>query len=137
MHRRSGARQPLVAEPMRTIRLGTQATPPIGLVVGVVALEPDDLAVAFEGEQVGRDPVEEPAVVADHDRAAGELQERVLERAQGVDVEIVGGLVEEEEVPAAFQELREVHTIALAARQLADALLLIAALEVERGDVGT
>src|SRR5207245_6567665 len=51
--------------------------------------------------------VEEPAVVADDDGAAREIDERVLERAQRVDVEVVGGLVEEEEVPAAAQELRQ------------------------------
>jgi hypothetical protein len=38
-----------------------------------VALEPFDVAVALEGEDVGGDAVEEPAVVADDDGAAGEV----------------------------------------------------------------
>ena len=43
------------------------------LLVGLeVALEPRHLRVALEGEHVGGDAVEEPAVVGDHDRAAGE-----------------------------------------------------------------
>src|SRR5215469_16867175 len=37
----------------------------------VVALEPDHLRVALEGEHVGGDTVEEPAIVRDHDGAAG------------------------------------------------------------------
>ena len=74
---------------------------PVGLVVLVVALEPDHLAVALEGEHVRGDAVEEPAVVADDDHAAGEVEQRVLERAQRVDVEVVGRLVEQQQVAAA------------------------------------
>ena len=68
------------------------------LVVAEVALEPAHLAVALEGEDVGGDPVEEPPVVADDDRAAGERLERVLQGAQRVDVEVVGRLVEQQDV---------------------------------------
>src|SRR5215218_6216421 len=76
-------------------------------------LEPRRLRLALEGEDVGRDAVEEPAVVRDDDRAAGEFEQRVLERAQRVDVEVVGRLVEQEQVAAAAQQLREVDAIAL------------------------
>src|SRR4029453_1095331 len=58
--------------------LGAEAPDLVGLVVGEVALEPGDPAVALEGEHVGGDPVQEPAVVADHDRAAGEVEQRAL-----------------------------------------------------------
>ena len=58
------------------------------LVLGEVSAEEGDLAVALEGEHVGRDAVEEPAVVGDDDDTSGELIERVLERAQGVDVNL-------------------------------------------------
>ena len=37
----------------------------------------------------------------DHHGAAGEVEERVLERAQRVDVEVVGRLVEQQQVAAA------------------------------------
>ena len=82
---------------------------PVRLVVLVVALEPDDLAVALEGQHVRGDAVEEPAVVADDHRAAGEVDERLLERAQRVDVEVVGRLVEQEQVAAALQQLGQVQ----------------------------
>jgi hypothetical protein len=71
------------------------------LVVLVVALEPHDLAVALEGEDVRRDAVEEPAIVADDDGAAREVEQGLLERAQRVDVEVVGRLVEQQHVAAA------------------------------------
>ena len=95
------------------------------------ALEPRRLRVALEREDVRRDAVEEPAIVGDHDRAAGEVEQRVFERAQRVDVEIVRRLVEQQHVAAAREQLREVHAVALAAGEIADALLLVAALEVE------
>jgi hypothetical protein len=59
-----------------------------------IALEPFDVALAFEGEDVGCDAVEEPAVVADDDGAAGEILQRFLERTQRIDVEVVGRLVQ-------------------------------------------
>jgi hypothetical protein len=85
---------------------------------------------------VGGDAVEEPAIVRDHDRAAGEVQQRFLERAQRLDVEVVGRLVEQQHVAAALQQLREVHAVALAAGQLADPASAARALEVEAADVG-
>ena len=80
---------------------------------------------------MGRDPVEEPAVVADHDDAARERLEPGLERAQRVDVEIVGRLVEQQHVAAGLEQLGEVDPVPLAAGQLADHLLLVGAAEVE------
>src|SRR5439155_25867454 len=108
----------------------------IRLVVREVALEPLDVAVALERQDVRRDAVEEPAIVADDDRAARELQQAVFERAQRVDVEVVRRLVEQQHVAGALDHLREVDAVALAARQDADALLLILALEVEARYVG-
>jgi hypothetical protein len=55
-------------------------------------------AVVLEGEDVRGDAVEEPAIVRDDDRAAGEALEGLLERADGVHVEVVGRLVEQEHV---------------------------------------
>ena len=69
--------------------------------------------------------------MADHGHAAGERDERVLEGAEGVDVEVVGGLVEQQQVGAAPQQPGEVHPVALAPREGADGALLVAALEVE------
>src|SRR5689334_9018967 len=77
------------------------------------------------------DAVEEPAVVRDHHGAAGEVEQGFFERAQRVDVEVVRRLVEQQHVAAALQQLRQVHAVALATRQLPDRLLLVAALEVE------
>src|SRR5262249_3351124 len=120
-----------ILDAMRMLRLGTQTPLAVRFVILVVPLEPDDLAVALEREHVRRDAIEEPAVVADDDRAAGEVEQRLLERAERVDVEIVGRLVEQQEVAPLLQELRQVDAIALAARQRSHPALLRGALEVE------
>src|SRR5213080_121783 len=82
-----------VPDAVRLVGLGAQAAVPVGLVVLVVAFEPHAAAVALEGHDVGCDAIEEPAVVADHDRAAREAHQGLFERAQRVHVEVVGGLV--------------------------------------------
>ena len=91
-------RQLPVLDPVRLIGFGAEPALAIGFVVLVVALEPHHLAVAFERQDVRRDAVEEPAIVADDDGAAGERQQRLFERAQRVDVEVVGRLVEQQQV---------------------------------------
>jgi hypothetical protein len=63
------------------------------------------LAVALEGQDVRGDAVQEPAIVADDDGAAGEVEQGLLERAQRVHVEVVRGLVEEEQVAAGLRSL--------------------------------
>src|SRR6266516_4639773 len=126
----------LVPDPVRDG--GIDAKPPllVLLVILEIALEPFDVALALERQHVGGDAVEEPAVVADDDRAAGEILERLLERAQGVDIEVVGRLVEEEHIGAGFEHLGEMHPVALAAGELADLLLLVRAAEIERRAIG-
>ena len=83
-----------------------QPAAPIRLVVRMVARKPDDLGIPFEGEDMRGDPVEKPSIVAHHNRTPGELDERIVERAKRVDVEIVGRLVEQEEVRATPKQLR-------------------------------
>src|SRR4029450_10865136 len=50
----------------------------------------------------------------------------------GVGAGVVGRPVEEQELAAALEHRRQVQAVSLASRQLRDALLLVAALEVER-----
>src|SRR5262245_15818135 len=57
------AHQLAVADAVRLIGVHAEPAFAVGFVVLVVALEPNRLAVALESENVGRDAVEEPAVV--------------------------------------------------------------------------
>src|SRR5581483_3557573 len=125
------AHERLVLDPVRLERFGAARLGHPLRVFGPRALEPRHVRLALECEDVRGDAIEEPAVVRDHDCAPGEIEERVLERAQRVDIEVVRRLVEQEEVAAAAQQLREMDAIALPARELPDRLLLIGAAEVE------
>src|SRR5262245_26197562 len=76
---RSVARQLAVLDAVRHEGVLAEARLAVGLIALEVALEPGDLAVALEREDVRRDAIEEPPIVADHDGAARERQQRVLE----------------------------------------------------------
>src|SRR5207302_11252238 len=115
---------------------GTKVETTVALVIDVIAFAPHDLTVAFEGEDVGRDAIEKPAVMRDDDGAAGIIEQRLFERAQRADIEIVGRLVEQEKVGALLQHLCEMHPVALAAGELTDLFLLVGAAEIEQRAIG-
>src|SRR3989440_4729 len=135
----SVARQLAVGHRVRPGRLGTEPVHLVLLVRLEVALEPEPagrvLVVALPGQDVRGDPVEEHPVVGDDHRAAREVQQRVLQRAQRLHVEVVGGLVEQDHVAADLQRQRQVEPVALAAGPYPGRLLLVRAFETERGDV--
>ena len=66
------------------------------------------------------DPLEEVAVVGDHDQRAGPAVEEVLEHGQGLDVEVVGRLVEQQHVGLGQQQPQQLEPPPLAAGQVAD-----------------
>ncbi len=101
------------------------------VVVLVVAFKEGYLGVAFEGEDVGGNAVEEPAVVGDDHYAAAEVGDTFFEGSESGDVEVVGGFVEEEEVAAGAEELGEVDAVAFTAGEDADFFVLLGAFEVE------
>jgi hypothetical protein len=71
--------------------------------------------VAFVDDEVGADAVEEPAVVADDEGDACEFGEGFFEGAQGVDVEVVGGFIEQQDVGAFGEGLGEMDAVAFTA----------------------
>src|SRR5262245_40758350 len=66
--------QTLELQAVGTLGLGAEPALAVGLVVLIVALEPHHTPLVLEGEHVGGDAVEEPAVVADDDDAAREIE---------------------------------------------------------------
>src|SRR6478736_5390094 len=73
-------RQLLVLHAVRNDAVLAETAHLVLLVVLEVAFEPFDVALAFEGQDVGCDAVEEPSVMADDDGAAGEIFQRLFER---------------------------------------------------------
>ena len=66
------------------------------------------------------DPLDQVAVVADDDERARPAVEQVLEPGQRVDVEVVGGLVEQQDVRLGHQQPGQLQPAPLAAGELAD-----------------
>ena len=125
-----------IGHPVRTVGLITETAFPVLSIVRIGAGKPLDMRVTLEGEHVGRHTIEKPAIVRNHQHRAGEGEDGVFERPEGVDIEIVGGLVEHEDVGALFEHLREVDAVAFAARELFDRFLLVRSGEVEPSHIG-
>src|SRR5919198_4409188 len=96
--------QPAVGDPVRPGRVGAEPVDLVLLVRLEVALEPVPLRrvlrVALPRQDVRRHPVQEHPVVAGDHGAAGEVQQRVLQTGEGLHVEVVGRLVEQQYVAA-------------------------------------
>src|SRR5688572_14506865 len=84
-----------IADAVRAVRFLPQPFLPVGFVLAVVALNPHRPAVSFKGQDMGRDAVQEPAVVADHHAAATEPLQSLLQGPQRVHVQVVGRLVQQ------------------------------------------
>ena len=87
---------------------------------------------AVEHQHVGDRALEEGAVVADDEEGAGPVVEEVLQGPQRVEVEVVGGLVEQQHVGLLGQREEELHPPSLTAREEADRRPLGVVLEPER-----
>ena len=119
----------LVVYPVR--RVVTEALLSILFIFRISTLEEVDLRVALEGEDMRADAVEEPAVVTDDHGAAGEVLQTLLQGTHGVDVDVVGGLVEQQHIGFALEGEGQVQAVALAAAEDAYLLALVGAAEVE------
>ncbi len=114
-------------------RLGAQALktllarPEVGRVVALVQVH---LAVVHFGHAVHH-VVHERAVVADHDDRAGVAAQKSLEPLHALQVEVVGGLVEQQHLGVADEQLRQRDAHLPAARELGGAAREIALLEAQ------
>ncbi len=88
-----------------------------------------------QSQDMSRDAVKEPAVVADHHRAAGKVFQCFFQRPQGVHVEVVGGFVQQQNIRANGQCFGQVNTVALTPGKRGHLFLLVAAGKVERSAV--
>ena len=81
------------------------------------------IAAAIEAEDDGGDAVEQITVVGDEDERALEFEQSFFEDLEGGNVEVVGGLVEEEDVGGLKHEAGDEDAGALASAEAADGLV--------------
>ena len=60
--------------------------------------------------------------MADHHHATNEAFHAVFKGTHGVDVDVIGRLIEQNDIGAFLQHARQMHAIALAARQTSNNL---------------
>jgi hypothetical protein len=80
------------------------------------------------------DRVEELAVVADRDHCAGVTLEPGFQPNQGIEVQVVGGLVQQQQVGRAHERAGQLQAHAPAAGKAVDALLEFVRLEAQAQD---
>ena len=93
--------------------------------LGIVAGEILDFSVSVEYEQVVNDLVHEVTVVADHDDTAGEVHEVFFENLECLDIQVIGGLVENKEIGILHQYRTEVELALLTTREFIDVVVLL------------
>src|SRR5438552_15436044 len=109
---------------MRLICCRPQPLLSICFVFRVITLEPHDLTVALKRQDMSRNSVQEPAVMADYNRTTGEILKRFFQRPHRVYVEVVCWFVKQQNVRALFQHLSEMDPVSFPARPHTDFLLL-------------
>jgi hypothetical protein len=92
----------------------------LGFPVGIAARDDIDLARPVEAQRERHRAVEEVAVVADDQHGAFIIGDHFLQQVERFEIEIVGRLVEHQQVRLARKFAREQQARALAARQRAD-----------------
>ena len=102
----------LAGAPLRAPPAGLQPLGEVGEALGAPVL-------AGEGEDLGRHAIEQETVVGDQDEGARELEQGLFEHVEGGDVEVVGGLVEHQDVGGEEHQPGEHGARLLAPRELA------------------
>ena len=74
------------------------ALPTIDLVVRVIALVEHHTAVILVSQNVRCDPIQKPPIVGDDQRGTRKGQQRLLERTEGLDIQIISWLIEKQHI---------------------------------------
>src|SRR5690606_22902833 len=89
---------------------------------GVIAV-PVDQTATIQLEDACRQILQEGAVVGDEQHGAAEILESLFQPGDGTDIQVVGGLVEQQQIRLGHQRLRPQHTTAPATGKLGQGLV--------------
>src|SRR5690554_7696242 len=70
-------------------------------------------------------PVKKPAVVRDHYRAAGKILQALFKRPERININVVGGLIQEQDVRLFLKRHGQMQAIALSSRKRTTFFFLI------------
>ncbi len=77
-----------------------------------VAFAPMHVAIAFKGQDMRSQAIEEPTIVRDDDYAACVVLNTFFQCSKRIDVQIVGRFVKQQDVGTSTQELGQMDTVA-------------------------
>ena len=86
---------------------------------------------------MGSDTIQEPTVVRDNHSATCEVLQALLQCTQGIYIDIVGRLIEQDNIAFLLQCQRKVQAVTLTTRQNATLLLLVCTGEVKTSYICT
>ena len=108
------------ADSFRTPRRGGGLSPALRHHVGIAAGIDGETAVAFRHHDHGGHPVQEIAVMADHQRGAGIIAHHLFQQIESFQIQIVGGFVQHQKIGRQREQLGQQQPRPLAARQNLD-----------------
>ena len=88
----------------------------VGLILGIVTFEPGDGAIAFKRQNMGGDPIEEPAIMADHHHRASKIFECLLQCSEGVHIQVIRRFVQKKDIGFLLEHPCEVDAVSLSSR---------------------
>src|SRR5438477_11402921 len=112
-----------VLDPVGLICSRTHTRMAVSLIIRIVAFEPFHMAIPFEGQDMGGDTIEEPSIMSDDDGTPRKVFEGFFKRAQRIDIEIVCGFIEKEDVGLLLQHFCQMNSIPLTSGKVANLLL--------------
>ena len=74
--------------------------------------------------------------MGDNHSATGERQQGVFQAGEGLHVQVVGGLIQQQQVTALLEGKGQVQAVTLTTGEHTGGLLLVCALETESGHIG-
>ena len=99
------------------------------MIFSVVAVVVFGLALAFERQNLGRNPIEKISIVADGNDSAFVSSQRLLQRLARRNVQVICRLIEHQHVHARIDKLRQGQSSLLSAGEIADMFVNIVASE--------
>ncbi len=94
------------------------------------------MTIAFERQNMCRDTVQKPAIMADDHGTAGKCHQRIFKRAERIDIKIIGRFVKEQQIGPRLQHLGQMNAVTLPTGKQTNFLLLIPTFKVERTNIG-
>lgn len=107
------------------------------LILTVGSLKVKYFGVPLKSKYMGTDTIQEPAVVRNHNGTSGEVLKSLFQCTEGVHIDIVGRLIEQQHVGLSFEGECQMQAIAFSSREHPAKLLLVGTGEVKAGEVST